>query len=298
VCEREKSSHELAVDAEVLFASISHQRQKPNHDALRKLTSRLSHVAKWRPLSCSMERKFEDCLRVPFFYGELDKKNWNDTSSTDYTISLEYEYQPLRPAGGETRLIELFSSPKKFTEVRCRIYHTELDSNPTYDGVSYFWGDREISLIRINGLLLEAPASLVADLRNLRTNEINGSTGSRILFVDAICFDWTHPEKAEHPTRVGLTPRIFKQAQQVAIGLGDRDEADASAIEFVRRVASMSASDAELPEILRQWSGNDHERWADCMGVSILRLFQRPWWRRLWYVCQVPATALDAKINR
>jgi hypothetical protein len=82
-------------------------------------------------------------------------------------------------------------------------------------------------------------------------------------------------------------PRFFKQARQVAIGLRDREEADASAIELVCRVASMSASDAELPEFLR--SGNDREEWADCMGVSILRLFQRLWWRRLWCVLSSPS---------
>jgi hypothetical protein len=85
-------------------------------------------------------------------------------------------------------------------------------------------------------------------------------------------------------------PPIFKQAEQVAIGLGDREEADFSAIELVRKVASMSASDAELPELFE--FGNDREEWADCMGVSILRLFQRPWWRRLWYVLSTPATLL------
>jgi hypothetical protein len=71
-----------------------------------------------------------------------------------------------------------------------------------------------------------------------------------------------------------LTPRIFKQAQQVAIGLGDRDKADASAIKFIRKVTSMSNPEANISEIIMEWSGNDHE-WADCMGVSVLHLFQR-----------------------
>jgi hypothetical protein len=111
-----------------------------------------------------------------------------------------------------------------------------------------------------------------------------------LFWIDTVCFDWTHPEKTEYLARAGLMPPIFKQAEQVAIGLGDREEADFSAIELVRKVASMSASDAELPELFE--FGNDREEWADCMGVSILRLFQRPWWRRLWYVLSTPATLL------
>jgi hypothetical protein len=67
---------------------------------------------------------------------------------------------------------------------------------------------------------------LVADLRNLRPSE---GESSRILFVDALCFDWRNLEQDQ---RLHVTPKIFKQAQQVAIGIGDRYEADASAIEL------------------------------------------------------------------
>jgi hypothetical protein len=96
--------------------------------------------------------------------------------------------------------------------------------------------------------------------------------------VDALCFDWRNLEQVQ---RLLVTPKIFKQAQQVAIVLGDRDDADASAIEFVRKVTSMSRPEVRLSEFISQWSGNDYE-WVDCMGVSILHLFQRQWWRRLW----------------
>jgi hypothetical protein len=185
--ERGKSSQEFAAGAEALFTSISHRLEKPNNDALRKLTSQLSDVTTWGTLLSSMERKFESCLRVPFFYEEFTGQNWNEASFKNNKTSLEYEHQQLGPASGEIRLIELFPSPKRFTEVRCRIFNAELDSNPTYDGVSYFWGDRETSLIRVNGRLLKVPASLVSDLRNLRTNEGNGPSGSRILFVDCVC---------------------------------------------------------------------------------------------------------------
>jgi hypothetical protein len=140
--------------------------------------------------------------------------------------------------------------------VRCRLFHSDLDSKPVYDGVSYFWGNRKTAYLRINGLLREVPAGLVSDLRRLRTS---GGGRSRILFVDALSFDWSHPEKAEHPERVRLTPQIFKQAQQVAIGLGDRDDADASAIEFVTRAASMSHPERETVESTTQWSRDPHE---------------------------------------
>jgi hypothetical protein len=216
-------------------------------------------------------------LRVPFFLDEFDSTACGKVSVTN-PESLIYKYRPLGRTGTGIRLVELFPSPKRYTEVRCRLFHTDLALNPAYDAVSYFWGDLKPAFIRINGLLREVHGGLLADLRNLRSS---GGGTTRILFVDALSFDWRIPEKAEYFARMHLTPRIFKQAQQVAIGLGDRDEADAGAIEFVRRVTSVSDPEVNISDSVGQWSRNDHEL-ADYMGVSVLRLFQRHWWRRLW----------------
>ncbi|KAH6676219.1 heterokaryon incompatibility protein-domain-containing protein [Halenospora varia] len=297
-----KSIQELSGDAEMLFTLISHQAQLLNDDKQKQLMGQFSRVAKCPPQSSSRCWKLKSSLSVPFFYSEFDDANWDDTSTDlratarfDNTYEglntgktpalLDYEYQPLKQTSRDVRLVELYPSSKKYAEIRCRIFHRDLDSSPDYDGVSYSWEGRKTARIRINGLLLEVPASLVADLKNLRTAVGGGHSEPQILFVDAICFDWAHPQKAEHWIRVDLMPIIFKQAQQVAIGLGDRDEEDASAIEFVHRVATMSASDVATLENQSNWSGKENdERWADRMGVSVLRLFQRHWWRRLWPV--------------
>jgi Heterokaryon incompatibility protein (HET) len=275
VSEIGKSNQELSADAEALFSSIAHQEQRPTADTLKKLTARLAHVAKWQSSSTLLEETFQHCLTIPFFLDEFESTGWDDASFCTRSSSLLYKYQPLGSPGTSIRLIELFPSPKRHTEVRCRLYHTDLGSSPVYDAVSYFWGDHKSSYIRVNGLLSEVYEGLVADLRNLRPGE---GESSRILFVDALCFDWRNLEQVQ---RLLVTPQIFKQAQQVAIVLGDRDDADASAIEFVRKVTSMSRPEVRQSEFISQWSGNDYE-WADCMGVSILHLFQRQWWRRLW----------------
>jgi hypothetical protein len=266
-----KSNQELSADAEALFRSIAHQPNGPARDALKILTSRLAGVKNWRSPAESFKQTFEACLKVPFFLDEFDSTSWDDAFFHTHSTPPLYNYRPLGKTGTSLRLIELFPSLKRYTEVRCRIFHTDLAFNPLYDAVSYFWGDLEPTFIRVNGLLREVHGGLLADLRNLRPSE---GENSRILFVDALSFDCGNPERREHSARLHLTPRIFKQAQQVAIGLGDRDKADASAIKFIRRVTSMSNPEANISENKMQWSGNDHE-WADCMGVSVLHLFQR-----------------------
>jgi hypothetical protein len=268
-----KSNQELSTDAEALFSSIALQKKGPATDALEKLTSRLEHVAKWQ-LSSGLGGNFERCLSIPFFLDEFDDIYWDDAGLRTNSSSLLYRPQPLS-LGTSIYLIELFPSPKRFTELRCRRFLLDLASNPVYDAMSYFWGPQQTSYIRINGFLQEVQSYLVADLRNLRPSE---GERSRILFVDALSFD---SSSQVHNQRIGLTPQIFKQAQQVAIGLGDRDEADASAIDFVTKVTSMSLPDGRLFEVVRQWSKNDPE-WAERIGVSVLNLFRRKWWTRLW----------------
>jgi hypothetical protein len=272
-----KSNQELSTDAEALFSSIALQKKVPTTDALWKLTSRLAHVAKWR-LSSGLGGNFEHCLSIPFFLDEFDDIYWDNAGLRTNSSSLLYKQDPLASRGTNICLIELFPSSKRFTELRCRRFPLNLASNPKYDAMSYFWGPKQTTYMRINGFLQEVQSSLVADLRNLRPNE---GERSRILFVDALSFDWRNPEKTENDERLRLTPQIFKQAQQVAIGLGDRDEADASAIDFVTKVTSMSLPEGGLSQAVRQWSNND-PKWAELIGASVLNLFQRKWWTRLW----------------
>lgn len=145
-----------------------------------------------------------------------------------------YKVQRLEPPY-DMRLIGLFPSPAKFTEIRCRMWAASLDDYPKYDGMSYFWGGKQEEVdIRINGLLFGVPKSLLSDLRNL-TSKWGGV--SRILFVDSLAFDTDCPREQE--IRHHLIPLTFKQSQQVAIGLGDKNPDDASAIELVKQVASL-----------------------------------------------------------
>jgi hypothetical protein len=278
-----KSKQELSTKAEELFNSIAQSDPSKIPGKFDNLRTLLSPVAEWRALSYSRQRQFERSLRFPFFYPEFDSARWEEASASGQSSSLHYQYEQLPQDIPTIRLIELFPSRKKFPEVRCRMFSVSLDSNPKYEGVSFYWGgQRDTSFLRVNGLALEAPKSIVSDLRNLRNRTDNTS---RILFADAPCFDIINHHQLEHNLRTTLMPQIFKQAQQVAIGLGDSHKDDASAIDLVGVVSSMSGSGKNLDKYLRELRvDNKEEDWEECMGKSVLRLFQRPWWRRIWPV--------------
>jgi len=283
VSEAGKSTRELGADAEALFTSIAHRPDGHAKNALKNLRSRLADVTEWRSPSGAFDKAFETSLKYPFFLEEFDNSSWGEASIAN-SNTLLHKYQPLGPTGTSIRLLELFPSPTRYTEVRCKLFHTDLASDPTYDGLSYFWGDLEPSYIRVNGLLLQVHHGLLADLRNLRPTK--GGT-SRILFVDAVSFQGRGDlTQAEAIARMDLGPRIFKQAQQVAIGLGDGNDIDAGAFEFVQKVASMFNTDMSMSKFGKQRS-NIHDEWDDSVGLSISHLFQRAWWRRMWPVQEV-----------
>jgi hypothetical protein len=285
--EEGKTTQEVGICAETVFSAIAHQDLVKSIASLEALIARLSYIARWKELSISKKQQLLECLRVPFFYEEFSISQWNDAASADPALALLYKYQPLRPDRQEIRLVELFPSPKPFTEIRCMIRTVSLKNNPLYDGLSYVWGDPlDVSPVRVNGLLLQVPRNLFTVLRNLRSKNDHER---RVLFIDAMCFDrHVDLEKniQEREMRVRLMPQIFKQAQQVAIGLGEKNEADAKAIEFVQKVTSKSLIEANAQEVIsldivpkmkEPFLQHDEK-----LGSSILNLFQRPWWLRSW----------------
>ncbi|PVH74380.1 hypothetical protein DL98DRAFT_604683 [Cadophora sp. DSE1049] len=274
-----KDMEELVYDTEALSISITQSNMQKYRAALQHLKARLSHVAVWRPSTTPKATEQELALRLPFFFPEFESEVWEKEYAFNHQSLPTYKFQPVRPENAEIRLLELFPSSKRYGEIRCRIFRVLLDSNPAYDGVSYARRPNDgIGCIRANGLLLQLPRALVQDLRNLRTK--TGSQG-RVLFLWDIHLD-SSPYLLKWQLR--LNSRIFKQAQQVAIGLGDKSERDHSAIEFVREIESISASRTETSDTSTAIATGNHRSLSESIGVAILQLFQRPWWRRMWPV--------------
>ncbi|KAH9208968.1 hypothetical protein DL95DRAFT_478854 [Leptodontidium sp. 2 PMI_412] len=215
--QRDKDTEELVADAEALTTSIAHSNMQDCRIALQHLKAHLSYVAEWRPSTARRAREQEHALRLPFFFQEFESEVWEKEYTFDHQPLPAYKFRPVRPENAEIHLLELFPSSKRYGEIRCRIFHVLLDSSPGYDGVSYARRPNDaIGTIRANGLLLQMPRALVQDLRNLRAK--TGSQG-RVLFLWDI--QWNNsPYLIDWQLR--LNSRIFKQAPQVAIGLGIR----------------------------------------------------------------------------
>lgn len=91
-------------------------------------------------------------------------------------------YTPLITERKETRLVTLCSGNFE-DDILCNLSKVSLDDKPSYEALSYVWGDRRITRqIFINGLSKRVTKSLEIILRHLRY-----VSQPRVLWIDAIC---------------------------------------------------------------------------------------------------------------
>lgn len=126
-----------------------------------------------------------------------------------------YEYIPLQ--GRESiRLLQL-KSGKEDDPIECWIFEARLDDYPSYEAISYMWGDpNDKSTIFCDGKTVSVSSNLVDALRIFRRQD-----RLRILWADAACINQCDLE--ERSLQVQLMARVFSEASRVLIWLGHGD---------------------------------------------------------------------------
>ncbi|OCK82378.1 HET-domain-containing protein, partial [Lepidopterella palustris CBS 459.81] len=98
--------------------------------------------------------------------------------------------------------------------INCTLESTTLENKPTFDALSYAWGEStDVSLIEVNGVMVEINESLWDALHHLRSE-----TKAITLWVDALCIDQQNAE--EKSRQVPLMDEIYNRAQTVHVWLG------------------------------------------------------------------------------
>lgn len=123
-------------------------------------------------------------------------------------MSERYQYDYLAP--GWIRVLHLVSVEP---EVTFHLEKVSLDSNPTYNALSYTWGYPVFSRrLFIGDAFLDVTPSLHDCLQHL-----GGYVGTRI-WIDALCINQVDNEEKSHQVQ-GMA-RVYRQAAQVLIWLG------------------------------------------------------------------------------
>lgn len=136
-------------------------------------------------------------------------------------MTAAYSYTPLTH-GDEIRLLYLESGSGD--EIRFSLQSARLDAQPSYEAISYCWGDAtDTRDVFCEGKLLRITNSLYTGLKQLRKKD-----GTRALWADAVCIN--QADIAEKNTQVQLMSRIYSQPHTILVWLGS----DTTGLEGIR----------------------------------------------------------------
>jgi hypothetical protein len=182
-----------------------------------------------------------------------------------------YPYSPLSESD-EIRLL-LLQPHIPGQRIKCTIQHVKLSEKPRYEALSYMWGPKNMKFIEIDDYLVDVRENLWAALCQLAP-----PNGIRVLWIDAVCIDQNNVEERNH--QVAQMGRIYTEAKQVAVWLGESDENSSIVFEFLGNTL--------------QWKRLQDSLAGRSRAVRAFYTFCcRDYWSRLWIIQEL---VLAAKI--
>ncbi|KAF4630994.1 hypothetical protein G7Y89_g7140 [Cudoniella acicularis] len=197
-----------------------------------------------------------------------------------------YQYSPFDPKQRQIRLVTL--EPGDWPDgIRCRVEAIPFDEQPTYEALSYVWGDaNKRRPIQLNDHLFEVTENLWLVMRRVRHHTIR-----RVLWVDAICINQADDE--EKSQQVAMMGEIYRGCQNAIIWLGeDPDTAETGSKSVIAsracEILEMLGADKHLDE-LPCFSASDGQRTEISEEYTIhFEAFRKfvdvPWWKRVWVI--------------
>jgi hypothetical protein len=204
-----------------------------------------------------------------------------------------YHYSSLKHPD-EIRLLRFSPAgptEERATDLRIEIFHARLGSKPTYNALSYTWGQpsNPVSIACNDGCILLITQNCASALCRLRKDD----TGTP-LWIDAICID--QENLAERSQQVSIMRDIYRFAQQVIIYLGEREADDAVAMQYLSNY-NREEEQALARSKLRPGRavGTFEVDLSSPIPRALQVLYRRPWFERVW-VLQEANWAKDAKV--
>ncbi|OSS52841.1 hypothetical protein B5807_02331 [Epicoccum nigrum] len=170
--------------------------------------------------------------------------------------------------------------------IRCRLTVHSLQSPPSYETISYAWGDaHDTNRICISDVEVTIPNSLWLCLRHLRDK-----SAELALWTDAICIDQSNPK--EKAAQVVMMGEIYSRCSSMYIWLGEPGALSQACHPF--SMFLHWAEDKhfyEYPGFSRTGEGSE---WVFSENAAYQQMYEefvdvvsRPWWTRLWCVQEI-----------
>jgi hypothetical protein len=160
--------------------------------------------------------------------------------------------------------------------IQCSLQTVSLEDHPTYNALSYVWGDVEDNFpITVDGTVFLATKNLKLALQYIRE-----AHRDIVLWVDALCINQNDTD--ERNNQVPLMGTLYSEAKEVIIWLGEADETTDGLVRVVQETGlpALPATDAEDYE--ESWLRYKNTFARTMSSLAILGL--RPWWHRVWTV--------------
>ncbi|KAF4442227.1 hypothetical protein F53441_11789 [Fusarium austroafricanum] len=214
-----------------------------------------------------------DYKPYPYSFNETPPALNSDQHAVSSLAERSFHYRPIEDAS--IRLIRFL--PERKAMLKCEIIHVSLEQPPPYIAVSYTWGDiGDTRKIEVEGCQIPIAVSLHGALQALRQKE-----ASVLVWVDALCINFKNRnERSQH---VQLMPHIYSRADHVAIWLGPEDSGSTRAVEFLKEITKPVTelfNSSNISQLLEEGTEN-----GDLL--SVVSLFRREYWGRLWVVQEV-----------
>lgn len=203
--------------------------------------------------------------------------------------TLSYSYRSVDSSPRGFRLAIMQPSANFLAPITCNLVEVTLDDHPSYEALSYVWGDTNIvANLQIEGVCLKVTTNLELALRYLRLPD-----KPRTIWVDAICIDQSNIE--ERNQQVKLMKDIYSSCAVDLVWIGESDECTQSAIDNVKRMKSLSfqrltdrgtkkfgITGSDKFVSFSELGLNDMDSWG------LFKLFKYPTlWERVWVMQEI-----------
>ncbi|RYP63090.1 hypothetical protein DL771_009432 [Monosporascus sp. 5C6A] len=203
--------------------------------------------------------------------------------------SQEYRYAPLRaePDRDVFRILTVLPGVGD-QPLECMLEHIALDDSPSYEALSYVRdGIEKTEDVICSGKLLAVATHLCSALRHIRQ-----ASEPRNLWVDAICVNQRDNE--ERGCQVRLMRKIYPNAKQLLIWLGEADSGSAQGIDIAHDIARVCRASVAPGRPLGTLNFSDALAFGDfsrfCTPLEIRRLSELAkirrygWFEELWAI--------------
>jgi hypothetical protein len=191
-----------------------------------------------------------------------------------------FRYVELDIEESEIRLVRIL--PDNGSAIHCELLHTSLENPRSYIAISYAWGDvDETRSIILDGHELPITENLWQALKRLRSRSF-----PVVVWADALCINQQNAN--ERSLQVQAMVDIYSKAYGVAVWLGEEADNSDEAIDLMHELLEAEAKDEGRGWLVRDIINSRRRR---PYFQSLISLFHRDYWERLWVVQEITNAA-------